>query len=74
MTDPDPLREYMRIVRALNLQKLLLFSVEAKLRKAGRPARKEILETRQKEILFEMDALRAEGEDWLAKLRRKPTG
>ena len=71
MTDPDPLREYMRIVRAINLCKLQLASINAKLRRAGRPARRDILEQRRKHVAAEMEVLREEGEYWLFLLRQQ---
>jgi len=70
MPEPDPLREYMRIVRALNLYKLQLLSIESKRRKATTPARKRHLEQRHEDIAAEMEAVKEEGEAWLRKLRR----
>jgi len=71
MPDPDPLHEYMRIVRALNLYKLQLLAIESKLRKTGTAARKQLLEQRHEGIAAEMEALRAEGDAWLCKLRHR---
>ena len=73
MPDPDPLREYMRIVRTLNLYKLQLLAIESKLRKGGTAARKQLLEQRHEDIAAEMEALKAEGDAWLYKLRRAST-
>ncbi|MFP3547052.1 hypothetical protein SB748_26900 [Rhizobium sp. SIMBA_035] len=71
MPDPNPLSEYMRVVRTLNLYKLQLLAIESKLRKGGTPARKSLLEQRHGDISAEMEVLRAEGDDWLDKLRRR---
>jgi len=63
----------MRIVRALNLYKLQLLSIEVKRRKATTPARKRYLKQRHEDIAAEMEALKDEGEAWLRKLRRDGT-
>lgn len=71
MTDPDPLEEYMRVVRALNLCKLRMFAINAKQRKGGKPARGHRIDERHKEIAAEMESLREEGERWLLLLRER---
>lgn len=68
------LREYMRIVREINVSKLLLLSIEKKLRAAGSPAHKIRLKQRRDAVKDRMRILRQEGEDWLRKLRREGRG
>jgi hypothetical protein len=70
MTAPDPLHEYMRIVRALNACKLRLLSVKAKLRNCDGPTRRQALLQRQHDITAEMAALHEEGERWIRELHK----
>lgn len=63
------LREYMRVVREINVSKLLLLSIEKKLHAAGSPAHKMRLKQRRDAVEDRMRLLRQEGEDWLTRLR-----
>lgn len=70
MTAPDPLHEYMRIVRALNACKLRLLPVQARLRKTDDPRRRHVLLQRQQDINAEIAALQEEGERWIRELHK----
>lgn len=68
--DIDPLREYMRVVRTLNIQKLRLFSLDHKIRDSYRSLQKEIYEGRRTEMLEEIQRLTEEGERYLVLIRK----
>jgi hypothetical protein len=67
--DIDPLREYQRIVRATNLMKLQMASLEKNVDKARHPSRFE--ESRAR-IEWEIETLKTEGEEYLRMMRERP--
>lgn len=72
--DIDPLREYMRVVRTLNIHKLRLFSIDRKIRDSRRSLQRDVLEGHRGQVLEEIRRLLAEGERYLAQMRDEPDG
>ncbi|MDM9624034.1 hypothetical protein [Rhizobium sp. S96] len=67
--DIDPLSEYMRMVRAINLKKIQLASIERKARMTECPRRKESYELSKRLFEEEIVLLKDEGETYLAMVR-----